>query len=64
MTTCISTLNSEPTRDSSSVTAASVTGDAMDGSAFTASHRVFPCPHHVYLQLRGEVAERLKAAVC
>jgi len=39
---------------------------AWTAVAFTASLSKFPCKclGHVYLQVRGEVAERLKAAVC
>ena len=41
-------------------------GDPLTWVACTASRPDVPgkCSLHVYLQTRGEVAERLKAAVC
>ena len=49
------------------VVAFSAKGDGLSGGRLQAlSYRAFPCKSlgRVYLQVRGEVAERLKAAVC
>ena len=58
---------STPTIQRTLVVAFSVKGDGLNGGRLQAlSYRAFPCKSlgHVYLQVRGEVAERLKAAVC
>ena len=57
----------QPTTHSNRVVALSGKGDGLNaGSPSCVRWRVLPSkfPFPVYLQVRGEVAERLKAAVC
>jgi hypothetical protein len=59
--------NSEPTIQSTRAVIVNAKGDGLDaGRLHRFAIRAFPCKCncHVYLQTRGEVAERLKAAVC
>ena len=65
--TNVSKTRTKPTTEGTRVAALSVKGDGLKASRlYSCAIRCFGVSAfcHVYLQLRGEVAERLKAAVC